>query len=566
VPNTYDRRTFLTHSAATVGGVAMAGTVVDTLISDAASAAGLAPHYTPTLGGTLNVGVSSSPPTTSPMNGWQGHWDAAGFYVGSAIYDPLFYVNPTGTAVLPGLALSATGSNSFKTWTLKLRSGVTFHDGSAFTAQTVVDNFTTRGLAVGLAVQGIINNVVAVNPTTLQFQLALSFASFAYSLAEQQISYIASSNYVKGHTSVPNGTGPFKVASWDLTTNGSTANLVKNPNYWRQDSAGRKLPYLNNIAFKVLTDEPSRQGALNSGGIDIGVFYFGTTIKQNKGNSSVTCVDDNLGIREPAKTLILCNVAGTGPVSDVGVRSALANAMNRATYLASIDAGVGQTVDGIFRKTSSWYVAPGYPAGGTSGDITTAKALVKAYKNAHGGSCTITMSYDSGSTPSHNQFLFVQQAAAAVGITINSVTYDQATLINKVIAKQYQIAGWSQFGCVVPATNYVWFCGVVVKGKLYPDYVNFAQLADIKVQNALIAALKSPTTAGVKSNWAIVNKQFAKDFPYLWLDTTITQWAAKKKVQNWSAPTKPTGTSPKSSALCLSVHNGGIPDWAEVYV
>jgi len=551
----------------------MAGTVVDTLVTDAASAAGLSPHYTPVLGGTLNVGVSSSPPTTSPMNGWQGHWDAAGFYVGTAIYDPLFYINAAGNAIMPALGLTAVGSNSFKTWTVTLRQGVKYHDGSLFNAQNVVDNFKNPGLAVALAIQGIINNIKVLNPGsptlgggTIEIDLALSFYSFPVSLAEGQTAYFASSNMIKGHTSVPTGTGPFKVSSWDLTTNGSTANLVPNPNYWRQDSAGRKLPYLSHLAFKVLTDEPSRQGALGSGGIDMGIFYFGTTIKQNRSNSSVTCVDDNLGLREPSKTLILCNVAGTGPVNDVGVRTALAHAMNRSTYLASIDANIGQTADGIFRKTSTWYVAPGYPKGGTSADISTAKSLVKAYKGKHGGSCTITMSYDSGSTPSHNQFLFVQQAAASVGITLNSVTYDQATLINKVIAKQYQIAGWSQFGCLIPASNYVWFCGVVVKGKLYPDYVNFAQLADPIVQTNLVAALKATTTAAQKTAWTKVNKQFAKDVPYLWLDTTVAQWAVKKNVQNWSAPTKPVGSSVKSTALCLSVHNGGIPDWAEIYL
>jgi len=573
VPVTYDRRTFLTHSAATAGGIAMAGTVVDSLVADAASAAGLAAHYTPTLGGSLNVGVSSSPPSTSPMNGWQGHWDAAGYYVGSAIYDPLLYVKPDGSGIMPGLALDAVGSNSFRTWTLHLRTGVRFHDGSIFNAQCVVDNFNYRGLAVKLAIQGIINNIKVVSagsPTlgggTIEIDLANSFFSFPTSLAEGQGNFIASSAMVKGHTATPTGSGPFKVASWDLTTYGSTANLVANPTYWRQDSAGRKLPYLSSLHFKVLTDEPSRQASLNSGGIDMGAFYVGATIKQNKSNSSVVCVDDNLGLREPAKTLILCNVKAAGPVSDVGVRTALAHALNRSTYFHSIDASVGQTVDGIFRKTSSWYVAPGYPAGGTATDISAAKTLVNHYKSTHGGSCSLVMSYDAGSTPSHNQFLFVQSAAASVGITVTGITYDQATLINQVIVKNYQVAGWSQFGCIIPASNYVWFAGLYVGKTLYANYVNFAQLADPVVQTNLIAALKASTVAAQKTAWTKVNKQFAKDVPYLWLDTTVAQWAAKKNVQNWASPTKPTGTSVKSSALCLSIHNGGIPDWAEIYL
>jgi peptide/nickel transport system substrate-binding protein len=539
----------------------MAGTVVDTLISDAASAAGIA-HVTPITGGALAVGVSSSPPSTSPMNGWQGHWDAAGFYVGSAIYDPLFYIKSDGTGVLPGLGLTATPNSTYTTWKIALRPGVKFHDGETLTGNTVVTNYKKRGLAVSFAVANIIKSVTA-SGNTVTITLAFPFFSFPYSLAEQQISYIASSNMCNGGTSVPTGTGAFKVSSWNLGTYGSTANLVANTSYWRQDSAGRKLPYLGSLAFKVFTDDFSRQSALTGGGCDMAVFYDGTAIKQNKTNSSLVKVDDFGGYREPAKTLILCNVkAATSPINDVRIRKALALSMNRATYLSGIDGGTGQVVDGIFRTGTYNYKNPAYPAYVNAASITSAKALVTSWKSAHGNvTPTVVMSYDSGSSAATAQFHFVQQAAQSVGITVNGATYDQATLINNVIGKAYEIAGWSQFGCVVPATNYVWFSS---KGTT-ANFVNFSQLADPVVQTALLKAVAAKTPATAKTYWQTVNSQFAKDLPYLWLDTTVTQWAARSYVQNWQTPTHPTGTSVKSSAVSLSVHNGAIPDWAQVF-
>jgi ABC-type transport system substrate-binding protein len=47
-----------------------------------------------------------------------------------------------GTAVVPSLAESYEANADLTEWTFKLRSGVTFHDGSAFDAQDVVASYT----------------------------------------------------------------------------------------------------------------------------------------------------------------------------------------------------------------------------------------------------------------------------------------------------------------------------------------------------------------------------------------------------------------------------------------
>ncbi len=108
--STLDRRSFLTHSAATIGGVAMAGSVVDGLLANVAGAAVGVAKGKPKLGGVLTVGTLSDVPNYHIFNGPSGKFDDSGFCVANALYDPLFVMSADGKSVLPMLAVSAKPS------------------------------------------------------------------------------------------------------------------------------------------------------------------------------------------------------------------------------------------------------------------------------------------------------------------------------------------------------------------------------------------------------------------------------------------------------------------------
>ena len=93
---TFDRRSFLTHSAATIGGVAMAGTVVDGMLAGVASATTGINKNKPKMGGTLKVGLISDVPNYHNFNGAQGKMDASGFCVANALFDALFVASANG--------------------------------------------------------------------------------------------------------------------------------------------------------------------------------------------------------------------------------------------------------------------------------------------------------------------------------------------------------------------------------------------------------------------------------------------------------------------------------------
>jgi ABC-type transport system substrate-binding protein len=259
-------------------------------------------------------------------------------------------------------------------------------------------------------------------------------------------------------------------------------------------------------------------------------------------------------------------------VNDVTIRTACAMAINRTTFFKDIDGGVGAIADGIYRKNSPFYKNPGYPAYNPS----KAKALVNAYKAANNvSSVGFVIDIVSGDSSAQKQFAFFQQQLSAVGITVTPRPVVQSTLINNVIYGEYDCATWNQFGGVDPSLNYVWFLSLpattspaagglgmpaLPAGTFIAGAVNFSHLGDPVVESSMLAALASrPGSAAQKAGWSAINAQFAKDIPYLFLDTLVTAFAARTNVQNWAVSTAADG---RTRSLTF---DGGSSRWDQVW-
>jgi ABC-type transport system substrate-binding protein len=509
--STFDRRSFLTHSAATIGGVAMVGSVVDGLVANLAGATTGVNKGKPKLGGTLTVGTLSDVPNYHIFNGSSGKLDDSGFCVANALYDPLFVMSTNGKTALPMLALSAKPNADYTVWTVALRHGVVFHDGTPFNAAAVVANYTAAAAnaTVGLAIQPIIASVKALNAYTVEYNMVVPFAAFPISLSEQQIAYMAAPSALgNSYTGKPIGTGPFKFKSWSV---GVESQFVKNKKYWRKDGAGRRLPYLDGINFKTIVDSASRNEALQSGSVDMILQETGAQIAQLKKMSGVSVITSESEPLDPPINCLIVNTTGTlnqyfcwanefasigvpgalpyiekgepvptavqeadylgtlGAVNpstlqwdtslkpvlnDLSIRQACAMAINRATYFKIIDGSVGSVADGLYRKSSPFYTSPKYPGYNPA----KAKSLVDAYKSANGVSkvsFVIDILQDDASA--QQAYAFFANQLSAVGITTTPRPLVQSTLINNVIYGEYDCATWNQFGGVDPSLNYVWF-------------------------------------------------------------------------------------------------------------
>lgn len=621
----------------------MAGTVVDGMLASSAGAAVGVNTGKPKLGGSLSVGLMSDVPNYHVFSGSLGKMDASGFCVANAVFDSLFCVSADGKSALPMLALSATPNSNYTQWTITLRQGVTFHNGDAFNADVVVANWQAANAdqTVGLAIKPMIGAVTKVDTYTVLYTMVIPYSTLPMTLAEQQIGYMANwPGFMSTPTKIsasqgatgttysgnPIGTGPFEFVSWTLN---SQSQWKKNTKYWRKDAAGRQLPYLSNLTFKVIPDPSSRNQALQSGSVDMIWTQDNPSIKALGSMKGITYRTDANDSRSPAVNCLLLNTSGTlnqyfawagqfaalgipGSLSyllqgqtppalvqqhnlnpapgavdpttltwnpalkpvlnDINVRKALAMALNRQTYHSAIENNVGQISDGIYRPNSPFYKNPGYP----SYNQAKAKSMIDAYKQANGlSSVGFVIDIVSGDAAAQKQFAFFSAAFSAIGVTVTPRPLVQSTLINNVIAGEFDCATWNQFGGNDPATNYVWFVSTPAAASLasgglgmsslpsninIPGAVNFAHLGDPDVERDMLAGLAAaPGTAAHVSNWSAVNTQFAQDIPYLYLDYTLTAFAARSNVQNWGRAVAGDGHT------AAQQFSGGSAKWESIW-
>ncbi len=452
----------------------MAGTVVDGLLESAAGAAVGISTKKPKLGGTITVGTLSDVPNYHVFNGSQGKLDASGFCVANAVYDPLFVMGENGTAHLPMLALSATPNANYTTWTIALRQGVTYHNGDAFNAQSVLANYKAAAadVTVGLAIKPIIASVVVTGPYEVVYNMVIPYSSFPISLAEQQISYMAHPNsFSPTYTGIPLGTGPFKFKSWQV---GVESQWVKNPNYWRHDSAGRKLPYLDGINFKTIVDNPTRNSALLSGDVDMILQQDGIQIKQLLHSKGVSVITDQTQPADPALNCLIMNTtstlnqyllwagafAGTGILGVVDYleaagyyQAAVASGDSQTSALALTQQWLGGTANGGPGLSSSQvssimtYLESGKL---TAADPAPASTQLAVYEGTLGAVNPSTLTWDTTLKPVVNNV----NIRKAVAMAINRSTYLKivddnvgaiADGIYKKSSKYYQNPGYPEY-------------------------------------------------------------------------------------------------------------------------
>jgi peptide/nickel transport system substrate-binding protein len=512
VTNTYDRRQFLTHSAAAAGGVVAAGAVVGEL--GLAGEAGAI-----TKGGTLKMGVISD--QNQPFTPAHANMDTTGFCCARAIYDPLMVVSANGKTVYPYLAASLTPNKTYTQWTIKARRGVKFHNGTPCNGDAInanmQENFTS--ILTGPAVQALISKFTHVHGSdTVVVHTKHPWVTFPFTLAEQQISFIAEPSTVKGsYSGNPIGTGPFVFSSWLPGPLVAT----KNHNYWRPG-----LPYLNQVEFHTIVDGPTRFNALQTGNVDIIHESEGDVLKKFPTlGSGFTFERDFPGrpVYSPSSNCIMMNTS-KAPFNIPTLRKACAYAMDQKQFVKTVDKGESSPIDGIFLPGSPYYKKTPYP----TYNVAKAKALVAKVPKAHR---SFTLTYVSGSTSVLSAATLVQTFLGKIGVKVKLTGVTQNVLIGDAIFGAYQALTWAQFGGVSPDLNHPWFQTKPPSG----TWLNFARNQDPKIESLMLAGMAAKTQAARQNAWASVNIRIQQDLPYLWIDRVVLGVAAKSTVQGWKS-------------------------------
>ena len=201
-----------TSTASTPAGAA--STAASTAPSGTGATAGTdaADPGTPVRGGKLVLAVGDE--ATLGLEPWTAVTDVGGSTVATSIYDTLAAFNAEGEAV-PYLAESIEPNADATVWTVKLRPGVKFHDGTDLTSDAIVwafDHATEEGriLEDGFTVE-------ATDPLTAVFTFQEPFVAFPASMASQWawvVSPTASEQLGDDFRNQPVGTGPYMFKEW----------------------------------------------------------------------------------------------------------------------------------------------------------------------------------------------------------------------------------------------------------------------------------------------------------------------------------------------------------------
>ena len=254
----FDRRSFLAGGLALGAGAATYGALGDAGVAGASQTNGRGLNgistKRPVRGGSLTFGIDTEESGFDPST---ARWDEGGFLYGRTVMDPIAIVNASG-GVEPYLAQSITSNEDFTAFTITLRPGILFHDGTPLDANALHLNIEKQAtsLLTGPAFATNISGASVTGPMSVTITMKSSWAPFPYYLAQAQTGYLAAPamfNNPNG-TSHPIGTGPFVFQDW-IPNSHMTA--TRNPHYWRKG-----YPYLDSITYKpIINDYVTRRCA-----------------------------------------------------------------------------------------------------------------------------------------------------------------------------------------------------------------------------------------------------------------------------------------------------------------
>jgi peptide/nickel transport system substrate-binding protein len=399
------------------------------------------------VGGALAVAVYGS---SDGWNPWFNQWSDKSTMVGSSVIESLFVGGPGGEP-LPWLAESATPNDDATIWRIKVRSGVRFHDGSTLDANAVALNLRTSFAPPALAsieLSRLYKSVEVIDPTTVEVQLTQPYPAYPTSLISA--SWMCAPSMLTapgGGSDHPVGTGPFVFES----DTGGLFQANHSPDYWRKDDAGRALPYLDRISFRVIADPLDQIDALENGSVSL--VYSSSAALPLRGDGTFTTIENY----STEQSMIVLNTepfvdGHPNPLHDRHFRRALALAIDRQSVAAVAGDGVETTTQPF--SPGSYYALPedddGYPAH----DPEEARRELDLYRQTNGDAMPVVEILGVDNSDVIAVLHAVQEQWSAVGIDSRITTVDEGAQLGRIVTGQYQAGFYRNYSFSDPDAIY----------------------------------------------------------------------------------------------------------------
>jgi peptide/nickel transport system substrate-binding protein len=286
-----------------------------------------------------------------------------------ATFEPLSYFNEEYVPVVDGLAEEIT-ADAADVWTIRLRSGIEFHDGKTVTADDLIYSIQrTLNPDLGLFGQagfGAIdpNGIEKMDERTVRLNLSRPDATLldAFSQYFQGVVQEGYSPDAVGQGD-PIGTGPFRVASFQP---GQRSEHVRFENYWREGE-----PYFDAVHIIDFPTENAKINALLGGQIDAATDVPFGQIPLIEGREELVIYESESGGWTPITMRV-----DQEPFKDVRVREAFRLIADREQMVSQGLAGYGRVANDIYGPFDPCYFGDDFPQ--REQDIEQAMSLLSA--------------------------------------------------------------------------------------------------------------------------------------------------------------------------------------------
>jgi peptide/nickel transport system substrate-binding protein len=304
-------------------------------------------------------------------------------------------------------------------WTVRLKHGLEFHNGKTVDAEDVI-----------FSLQRIINpkngasdrvQLAAIDPKGFK---KLDNRTVKIGLLSPDVSiFDGCAKYASGIVPVgydpkkPVGSGPFKFVSFNPLTQ---TVLTRFDNFWRTDSAGKRLPYLDGVTFVAFSDQTAIGNAIASSAVDCASGLAPAQLSVARSNPNMTVL-----VPQGYGYTTLTMRTDQGPFKDVRIRQAMKLMLDRSQFIKEVYSGNAKIGNDIpaFQDPLYDHTIPQ-----TQQDIEKAKSLLKAAGQPNFTAKAISYPETAYIAP---QLQVMAQQAKAIGANINIQNVDSSTFYSK---------------------------------------------------------------------------------------------------------------------------------------
>lgn len=495
-------------------------------------------------GGEISIGIVAESSGWYPPSAETAF--SAGFLVMDALYDRWFHQTGTGEIIPMIAAERATPDDDADEWTMVIREGITFHDGTEVNAAAAVE-MIQQWQDGPFGSNSTIESAEAVDEFTVRYILKDPDPAFEQTLAGIGTGAVFSPTAGRAFgpdDSVENpiGSGPFMFESW---TRDSEMVVVRNPNYWRAAPDGGTLPYLDRIRFRVLSDADSRRASFAAGDLDMttqGGPDGGPDLIEG-GAVPYEYIGNGAGVN-------IYNVFEP-PFDDARIRRAASHALNPEDAIALSAAnlsGITEIRTQYFNSASQWYdEAAG--ADYATFDLAEAQRLADEYVNdparsdgkAVGEAVSFTYACNTEPVNLDRAQLFAQEWQD-IGFEVEIETIEQSSFITKIVGTTSDplFAGEFQVACFADGNEQD---PLQLFRTRYGDgqVLNWTNFTSPEIDTQLEILRNDLDPAARKAATAEVTRITAEEMPIYWWPSGSNLVLTKPEIRGLETYTYPDG-------------------------